>query len=84
VLLPLSRVSTKWLVVVDTAIVRWCSGARGLLCGPYNGSAMLCAHLLVDAAHAVITPLGVVVADAEFNSKHNPTATCAIGSLRLA
>ncbi len=36
--------------------------------GPYNGSAML--RPLVDAAHAV-TPLGVVLADAEFDSEHN-------------
>jgi hypothetical protein len=41
---------------------------RSFTSGHYNGSAML--RPLVDAAHAV-TPLGVVVADAEFDSEHN-------------
>ena len=36
--------------------------------GLYNGSAML--RPLVDAAHEV-TPLGVVLLDAEFDSEHN-------------
>jgi hypothetical protein len=44
------------------------AGARGLLSGPYNGSAML--RPLVDAAHEV-TPLGVVLADAEFEGEYN-------------
>jgi hypothetical protein len=39
----------RWLISGSswsTLIGRWCSGARGgLLCGPYNGSAMLFAHL---------------------------------------
>lgn len=36
--------------------------------GPYNGSAML--RPLTEAAQGV-APLGVVVADAEFDSEHN-------------
>jgi hypothetical protein len=57
----------KWLIVVDTkhqivlAQEEACSG-------PYNGSAML--RSLIDAAHEV-TPLGVVLADAEFDSEQN-------------
>ena len=56
----------KWLVVVDTdhRMVL----AQEACSGPYNGSAML--RPLVDAAHQ-ITPLGVVLADAEFDSEHN-------------
>ena len=57
----------KWLVVVDTdrqmVLAQEEAGS-----GPYNGSAML--RPLVDAAHEV-TPLGVVLADAEFDSEHN-------------
>jgi IS5 family transposase len=56
----------KWLVVVDTD--RQMLLAQEACSGPYNGSAML--RPLVDAAHAV-TPLGVVLADAEFDSEHN-------------
>lgn len=56
----------KWLVVVDTD--RQMVLAQEACSGPYNGSAML--RPLVDAAHAV-TPLGVVLADAEFDSEHN-------------
>jgi len=56
----------KWLVVVDTD--RQMVLAQEACSGPYNGSAML--RPLVDAAHEV-TPLGVVVADAEFDSEHN-------------
>ncbi|MDQ3929468.1 MAG: transposase [Chloroflexota bacterium] len=41
---------------------------RSLLWSLFNGSAML--RPLVDAAHEV-TPLGVVLADAEFDSEHN-------------
>ncbi len=41
---------------------------RGLLSGPYDGSAML--RPLVDTAYKV-TPLGVVLAEAEFDSEHN-------------
>ena len=36
--------------------------------GPYKGSAMLCP--LVEAAHEV-TPLGLVLADAQFDSEQN-------------
>ena len=56
----------KWLVVVDTD--RQMVLAQEACSGPYNGSAML--RPLVDAAHQ-ITPLGVVLADAEFDSEHN-------------
>lgn len=58
----------KWLVVVDTdhQVVL----AQEAACsGPYNGSAMLL-RPLVDAAHEV-TPLGLVLADAEFDSEQN-------------
>jgi IS5 family transposase len=56
----------KWLVVVDTdhQVVL----AQEACSGPYNGSAML--RPLVDAAHEV-TPLGLVLADAEFDSEQN-------------
>jgi hypothetical protein len=56
----------KWLVVVDTD--RQIVLAQEACSGPYNGSAML--RPLVDAAHEV-TPLGAVLADAEFDSEHN-------------
>jgi hypothetical protein len=56
----------KWLVVVDTD--RQMVLTQEACSGPYNGSAML--RPLVDAAHEV-TPLGVVLADAEFDSEHN-------------
>ena len=56
----------KWLIVVDTD--RQMVLAQEACSGPYDGSAML--RPLVDAAHAV-TPLGVVLADAEFDSEHN-------------
>jgi hypothetical protein len=56
----------KWLVVVDTR--RQVLLAQTACSGPYNGSAML--RPLVDAAHEV-TALGVVLADAEFDSEHN-------------
>jgi hypothetical protein len=44
--------------------------AQDACSGPYNGSAMLRPLVLVDAAHEV-TPLGVVLADSEFDSEHN-------------
>ena len=56
----------KWLIVVDTD--RQIVLAQQACSGPYNGSAML--RPLVDAAHEV-TALGVVLADAEFDSEHN-------------
>ena len=56
----------KWLIVVDTD--RQMVLSQEACSGPYNGSAML--RPLVDAAYAV-TPLGVVLADAEFDSEHN-------------
>jgi Transposase DDE domain/Transposase domain (DUF772) len=56
----------KWLVVVDTE--RQVVLAQEACSGPYNGSAML--RPLVDAAHEV-TPLGLVLADAEFDSEQN-------------
>jgi hypothetical protein len=56
----------KWLVVVDTD--RQMVLAQEACSGPYDGSAML--RPLVDAAHEV-TPLGGVLADAEFDSEHN-------------
>jgi hypothetical protein len=56
----------KWLVVVDTD--RQVLLAQEACSGPYNGSAML--RPLVDGAHEV-TPLGLVLADAEFDSEQN-------------
>ena len=56
----------KWLIVVDTK--RQIVLAHEACSGPYNGSAML--RPLADAAHRV-TPLGVVLADAEFDSEQN-------------
>jgi hypothetical protein len=43
--------------------------AQEACCEPYNDSAML--RPLVDAAHVVTTPLGVVLAEAEFESEQN-------------
>ena len=57
----------KWLIVVDTK--RQIVLAQEACSGPYNGSALL-RPLVEDAAHEV-TPLGVVVADAEFDSEQN-------------
>lgn len=56
----------KWLILIDTRpqLVL----AQEACSGPYNGSAML--RPLVDSAHAV-TPLGLVLADAEFDSEQN-------------
>ena len=56
----------KWLVLVDTQSQLVL--AQEACSGPYNGSAML--RPLVDSAHA-ITPLGLVLADAEFDSEQN-------------
>lgn len=56
----------KWLIVVDTK--RQIVLAQEACSGPYNGSAML--RPLADAAHKV-TPLSVVLADAEFDSEQN-------------
>jgi len=56
----------KRLVVVDTDYrMVLAQEARS---GPYDGSSML--RPLVDATHE-ITPLGVVLADAEFDGEHN-------------
>jgi hypothetical protein len=57
----------KWLVVVDTD--RQVLLAQEACSGPYNGCAML--RPLVDAAHDEVTPLGLVLADAEFDSEQN-------------
>jgi len=56
----------KWLVVVDTD--RQMVLAQEACSGPYNGSAML--RPLVDATH-LVTPIGMVLADAEFDSEQN-------------
>jgi IS5 family transposase len=56
----------KWLILIDTQ--RQLVLAQEACSGPYNGSAML--RPLVDSAHAV-TPLGLVLADAEFDSEQN-------------
>ena len=56
----------KWLGVVDTD--RQVLLAQEACSGPYNGSAML--RPLVDVAHEV-TPLGLVLTDAEFDSEQN-------------
>jgi Transposase DDE domain/Transposase domain (DUF772) len=56
----------KWLIVVDTK--RQVLLAQEACSGPYNGSAML--RPLTEAARKV-APLGVVLADAEFDSEHN-------------
>jgi IS5 family transposase len=56
----------KWLILIDTQ--RQLVLDQEACSGPYNGSAML--RPLVDSAHAV-TPLGLVLADAEFDSEQN-------------
>lgn len=56
----------KWLVVVDTK--RQILLAQEACSGPYNGSAML--RPLTEAAQEA-APLGVVLADAEFDSEQN-------------
>src|SRR3712207_5928116 len=56
----------KWLIVDDTK--RQVLLAQEACSGPYNGSAML--RPLTEAARKV-APLGVVLADAEFDSEYN-------------
>jgi hypothetical protein len=56
----------KWLIVVDTK--RQIGLAQEACSGPYDGSALV--RPLVEAAHEA-TPLGVVLADAEFDSEQN-------------
>jgi hypothetical protein len=56
----------KWLLVVDT--VRQLIIAQRAQRGPYNGSATL--RPLVDAA-AQVEPIGLVIADGEFDSELN-------------
>jgi hypothetical protein len=57
----------KWLIVVDTK--RQVLLAQEACSGPYNGSAML--RPLTEAAQEEVAPLGVVLADAEFDSEQN-------------
>jgi IS5 family transposase len=60
-------VALKWLVVVlDTD--RQILLAQEACSGPYDGSALL--RPLTDTAQEAV-PLGVVLADAEFDSEHN-------------
>jgi hypothetical protein len=56
----------KWTVVVD--VLRHCVLAQEARPGPYNDCATL--RPPVDAAHQV-TPIGLVLADAEFDSERN-------------
>ena len=56
----------KWTVVVD--VLRRCVLAQAARQGPYNDCATL--RPLVSAAHKV-TPVGLVLADAEFDSERN-------------
>lgn len=56
----------KWMVVVD--VLRRCMLAQAARQGPYNDCATL--RPLVSAAHEV-TPVGLVLADAEFDSERN-------------
>ena len=56
----------KWTVVVD--VLRRCVLAQAARQGPYNDCATL--RPLVSAAHAV-TPVGLVLADAEFDGERN-------------
>src|SRR5919107_768014 len=56
----------KWTVVVD--VLRRCVLAQAARQGPYNDCATL--RPLVSAAHEV-TPVGLVLADAEFDSERN-------------
>ena len=57
----------KWLILIDTQ--RQLVLAQEACPGPYNGSAML-RSTGGQSAHAV-TPLGLVLADAEFDSEQN-------------
>ena len=59
----------KWLVVVDTD--RQVLLAQEACSGPYNGSAMLLGPLVVDDGAHEVTPLDLVLADAEFDSEQN-------------
>lgn len=56
----------KWTVVVD--VLRRCVLAQAARQGPYNDCATL--RPLVSAAHEA-TPIGLVLADAEFDSERN-------------
>ena len=56
----------KWTIVVD--VLRRCVLAQGARQGPYNDCATL--RPLVSAAQRV-TPVGLVLADAEFDSERN-------------
>jgi hypothetical protein len=56
----------KWTVVVD--VLRHCVLAQAARPGPYNDCATL--RPLVDAAQRVL-PIGLVLADAEFDSERN-------------
>ena len=56
----------KWTVVID--VLRRCVLAQAARQGPYNDCATL--RPLVSAAHEV-TPVGLVLADAEFDSERN-------------
>jgi hypothetical protein len=57
---------TKWTIVID--ILRRCVLAQAARQGPYNDCATL--RPLVSAA-ADVTPIGLVLADAEFDSERN-------------
>jgi hypothetical protein len=57
---------TKWTIVIDT--LRRCVLAQAARQGPYNDCATL--RPLVSAAHER-TPIGLVLADAEFDSERN-------------
>jgi hypothetical protein len=74
----------RWLISGSswsTLIGRWCSGARGgLLCGSYNGSAMLCDHLWMAPMRLLRLGQGTL-ADAEFDRASTTTATCTNGSM---
>lgn len=56
----------KWTIVVD--VLRRCVLAQAARQGPYNDCATL--RPLISAAHEV-TPVGLVLADAEFDSERN-------------
>lgn len=56
----------KWTIVID--VLRRCVLAQAARQGPYNDCATL--RPLVSAAHEV-TPVGLVLADAEFDSERN-------------
>ena len=58
----------KWLIVVVDTDRQILLLAQEACSRPYNGSAML--HPLTDTAREAL-PLGVVLADAEFDSEHN-------------